>query len=230
MSTLPVKVTIESLTRQEQREEIIRSGQFQVLVNQDPAPGWLQDHPMVSGVKYLPISRVEWLLTTLFLRWNLEIKSIMTIANSVVVTVRLYYLDPITGQMEWQDGAGSCPIQTDKGAGAMEWDKVQSMSVMKAVPAAESYAEKDAAEKIGKIFGRDLNRKNGGDYSALVSRVEKEQTFTQRKVSERVMALIQDSRTVKDLEAISKEVPDDLMDFYTVKMDELKANEKGAKK
>jgi len=31
---------------------------------------------------------------------------------------------------------------------------------MKALPAAESYAIKDAAEKLGQIFGSNLNRKD----------------------------------------------------------------------
>lgn len=31
---------------------------------------------------------------------------------------------------------------------------------MKALPTAESYAIKDAAEKLGKLFGKDLNRKD----------------------------------------------------------------------
>ena len=92
-----------------------------------------------------------------------------TIANSVVVTVRLYYLD-ITSDKEielWQDGVGAAPIQTDSGAGAMEWDKTKNDAVMKAVPAAESYAVKDAAEKIGKIFGKDLNRADQIMYDTL---------------------------------------------------------------
>jgi len=38
---------------------------------------------------------------------------------------------------------------------------------MKAAPAAESYAVKDAAEKIGKIFGKDLNRADQIVYDEL---------------------------------------------------------------
>ena len=47
---------------------------------------------------------------------------------------------------------------------------------MKAAPAAESYAIKDAAEKLGKIFGKDLNRKDVIGYESLlksgISKVE----------------------------------------------------------
>lgn len=140
-----------------------------ILLNRPPAPEWVKQHPMFKKVRYIPIERIESLLTVLFIRWHVEIRQVQTIANSVVVTVRLYYLD-ITSDKEielWQDGVGAAPIQTDSGAGAMEWDKTKNDAVMKAVPAAESYAVKDAAEKIGKIFGKDLNRADQIMYDTL---------------------------------------------------------------
>ena len=138
-----------------------------ILMNQPPAKTWLKEHPFAKGVKYIPIERIEWLLTRIFIRWHVEIKGIQIIANSVVVTVRLHYQDPITSTMLWQDGIAGVPIQTEKGAGAMDWNKTKSDAVMKAAPAAESYAVKDAAEKIGKLFGKDLNRKDQIGYDIL---------------------------------------------------------------
>ena len=38
---------------------------------------------------------------------------------------------------------------------------------MMAAPAAESYAIKDAVEKLGKLFGKDLNRKDSMGYDML---------------------------------------------------------------
>ena len=93
------------------------------------------------------------------------------IANSVVVTVRLHYQDVLSNETLWQDGIGAAPLQTDSGAGAIEWDKVKNDAVMKAAPAAESYAVKDAAEKIGKIFGKDLNRADKIMYDSLAGAV-----------------------------------------------------------
>ena len=128
------------------------------LLNCPPPNEWTKKHPFAKNVRYIPIERIESLLTILFIRWHVEIRQVQTIANSVVVTVRLYYQDVLSNDELWQDGVGAAPIQTDSGAGAMEWDKTKSDAVMKSVPAAESYAVKDAAEKIGKIFGKDLNR------------------------------------------------------------------------
>lgn len=138
-----------------------------MLLNMDPPSGWLKDHPMAKGVKYIPIERVEYLLTRIFKKWNVEIRQVQVIANSVVVTVRLYYQDVLSDEILWQDGIGASPIQTDKGAGAMDWNKTKNDAVMKAAPAAESYAVKDAAEKIGKLFGKDMNRADKIMYDTL---------------------------------------------------------------
>jgi hypothetical protein len=42
--------------------------------------------------------------------------------------------------------------------------------VQKAAPAAETYAVKDAAEKFGKIFGRDVSRKGSMNYTDLLKK------------------------------------------------------------
>lgn len=139
-----------------------------VLLNQPPAPSWVKEHPFAKGVKYLPIERIEYLLTRLFLQWRLEVKNIQVIANSCVVCVRLHYQNITDSDWSWQDGIGAAPIQTDKGSGAMDWNKTKSDAVMKAAPAAESYALKDAAEKIGKLFGKDLNRRDEIIYDNLL--------------------------------------------------------------
>lgn len=131
-----------------------------VLLNQNPPSTWLKKHPIASNVVYLPIDRVEYLLTKIFIQWRPEVKTVQVIANSAVVTVRLHYLNPVTQAWDWTDGVGAAPIHTKKGSGVMDWNEVQADSVMKAVPAAKSYAIKDAAECLGKIFGKDLNRKD----------------------------------------------------------------------
>lgn len=138
-----------------------------ILLNQEPKKSWIKLHPFVKGCVYIPIERIEYLLTSIFKVWNVEIKNIQLIANSVVVIIRLYYKDPISGEMLFQDGCGACSLKTDKGAGAIEFDKLKDSAVMTATPAAESYAIKDAAEKLGKLFGKDLNRADQIGYDVL---------------------------------------------------------------
>lgn len=135
------------------------------LLNQEPPEQWKRQHPLVkvkkNGVEmplsYLPIERIYFLLHYIYGSYKVVVKSCQLIANSIVVTVNVTVKNPITGSEESHDGVGAAPLQTDKGAGATEFDKIKSSSVQMAAPAAESYAIKDACEKFGKIFGRDLN-------------------------------------------------------------------------
>ena len=144
-----------------------------IVLNEAPPEIWVKQHPIAKNMKYLPIERVEYLLTRIFLKWNVEVKSIQVIANSVVVCVRLFYQDVFSEEMLWQDGIGAAPMQTDKGAGAVDFNAIKSDAVMKAAPAAESFAIKDAAEKIGKLFGKDLNRADKIMYDGLLQNVQK---------------------------------------------------------
>ncbi len=145
-----------------------RENALMVLLNQDPPKDWIKQHP-TTKTAYLPIERVEYLLSRIFTKWWVEVKAVNCIANSVVVSVRLYVTDPITNSEIWNDGIGASPIQTDKGAGATDWTKVKSAGVMMAAPSAESFAIKDAAEKFGKLFGKDLNRKDIINYTNLLN-------------------------------------------------------------
>lgn len=140
--------------------EIVKQNKLNIILNSEPKPEWVKTHPFVKNLKYLPIERVEYLLTMIFSKWNVEVKSTQLIANSVVVTVRLYVQNPITGEMDFQDGIGAMPIQVQKGQGATNFEKMNSSAIQIGAPAAESYAIKDASEKFGRIFGKDLNRKD----------------------------------------------------------------------
>jgi hypothetical protein len=156
-------------------EVLKNQNDLNILLNHEPDKKWLKPHPTakkkVDGktvpIDYLPIERVEYLLTSIFVKWRVEIKEIQTIANSVVMTIRLWYRDPITGEMDYQDGVGAAPIQTRSGAAATDFSQVLNDGVMKAAPAAKSYAVKDAAEQLGKFFGKDLNRADEIMYDAM---------------------------------------------------------------
>ncbi len=140
------------------KELVKKQTALQVILNQPPAPKWIKEN---NGVKYLPISVIEFILTSIFRKWWVEVRNVQLIANSVVTTVRLYVVDPITNETMFNDGVGAAPINTKKDAGAVEFDKILSNSVQLATPSSESYAIKDAAGKFGKIFGSDISRKEG---------------------------------------------------------------------
>ncbi len=134
------------------------------LLNTQPKPEWVFENKFANNSKYMKVGTIEYLLTSIFIKWRLEVRSLQVIANSVVATVRLYVVDPVTGEWDWQDGVGASPIQTEKGAAATDFSKVNTAAVQMAAPAAETYAFKDAAEKFGRLFGKDLNRKDEMNY------------------------------------------------------------------
>lgn len=186
-----------------------------VILNAEPPQNWIKVHPMTK-FKYIPIERVEYLLTRIFGRWKVEVKESGILANSVQVIIRLHYIDPVTGEWDWQDGIGASPLQTNAGAGAIDFNQIKNAAVQMAAPAAESYAIKDAAEKLGKIFGKDLNRKDEINYQDL-----NENNSKRFKELERVQVMIEDAKNVTELENLRKYVTDDTNNQFTLKYKEV---------
>ena len=141
-------------------EELVINDQFLQVVNVNPPKQFIKNHPMASGVKYIPIDKIEMMMTKIFQSWYVEILREGQILNSVFVTVRVHYKHPITKEWLHQDGTGAVPIQVDKGQNASNLSAIKSNAITLGLPSAKSYAIKDACEHIGKLFGRDLNRKD----------------------------------------------------------------------
>ena len=196
-------------------ESTTKNTALAVILNAEPPAEWVKLHPMTKQ-RYIPIERVEYLLTRIFSRWRVEVKSSAILANSVQVIVRLHYIDPITGDWDWQDGIGASPLQTNQGAGAIDFNQIKSAAVQMAAPAAESYAVKDAAEKLGKLFGKDLNRKDLINYEPL-----NENNARRFKEIERFTLMVQQADTPEKLHRLDKYVTDDTLEIYKTKQDEL---------
>lgn len=146
-----MKLTLEKLY-----SEIGYVGEIENLdeiLNSEPKKEWLKEHPQVNGFMYLPIEKVEFLLSRLFTNVKIEIRSVVSAENRAVVTVRVHY-----GKDMFHDGIGAAQI-----------NKLQTAEMC--FPLAKSLALKDAIEFKGKIFGKDLNR-------ASVSTVVKPKTFS----------------------------------------------------
>ncbi len=154
-------------------EVAYKNDKLNLLLNQPCPAKWIKAHPTVKKkirnpdgqeisvpAEYLPIDKVEYLLTRIFQVWKVEILREGQMFNSVYVTVRLHYINPVTGEWEFHDGIGAVGVQTDAGKSASDLGAIKQAAIMMALPAAESYAVKDAAEKLGTIFGSNLNRKD----------------------------------------------------------------------
>jgi len=141
---------------------------FESLLNTPPKDSWIKTN---NGIQYIPIEKQEFLMSYFFGSWRTEVKDVRVIANSIAVTVRVYYYYSIKGsKAEWRytDGVGAVPIQVNKGSNPTDFTQIKYNAIHIGLPAAKSYAFKDAVESLGKIFGKDLNRKNGIGYGALI--------------------------------------------------------------
>lgn len=145
----------------------VEQGELKAILNQPPAKSWVKDHPYAKNVKYLPIDKIEAMLDMIFQQWRVEILSINQLAQSICCVVRLHYFNPITKEWSFHDGVGAVPLKTDKGFAASDLAHIKSDAVMTGAPAAKSFAIKDAAEHLGKLFGRDLNRHDEVAYKNL---------------------------------------------------------------
>lgn len=146
-----------------------KNDELKTLLNQPPHETWIKRHPIVKvkndkgesvASQYLPIDKVEFNLDYIFGVWNIEIKNTFALFNSVCSIVRVNYKDPVTGDMRFHDGVGAAVVQTEAGASAADLSKIKSAAVQMAAPSSVSYAIKDACEHLGKLFGRDLNRRD----------------------------------------------------------------------
>lgn len=143
---------------------------FNAILNQEPDAKWIKTLPG-TNIKYLPIERIEWLLTSIFGQFKYETKNVLVIDNSVSVVVRVHYYNPVLDVWEWADGCGASPLLASEG----------DMAVALALPAAKTFAVKDAVEPLGKMFGKDLNRADQIVYDNI-SKGKKDKTDVTRKV------------------------------------------------
>ena len=154
------------------QEMAIKTNQLQILLNQNPSQNWVKEHPIYKN-KYIPIEIQEWLLTMIFTKWWVEILEVKQILNSAVVSLRLFVIDPVSGETLYQDGLGAKDFQLNKDAKTDDFSQLKQNAVMLAVPIAESLAFSDAADKFGRLFGKDLNRKNSMSYDAINDKFDK---------------------------------------------------------
>jgi hypothetical protein len=152
------------------KEVMDKVNQFNSILNQEPSKEWIRTLPGTT-IKYLPIERLEWLMTSIFGQFKYEVKSVLVVDNSISVVVRVHYYNPVLDVWEWADGCGAAPLLASEG----------DMAVALALPAAKTFAVKDAVEPLGKMFGKDLNRADQIVYDNL-SKGKKDKTDVTRKV------------------------------------------------
>lgn len=184
-----------------QDELRLRLQQFNKQLNAEPDDTELERTPD-GNAKYLPVSFVEMTLDEIFYGlWSTENFKWSALINEVQGSLDLVLTHPVTGQEIRRTGAASIVIMVDKlpdevkaKMSAQDRNLYASNPANKkpnaldmAFPKLKAECLKNAAQSLGKRFGRDLNRKKADTYKpafaalpdkallAAIERVEKGQ-------------------------------------------------------
>lgn len=137
-----------------------KSEGLNLILSTPPPDKWIKKHPYISNYLYLPIDKVEHLLRKIFKKYRIEVIREGTAFNGVFVVVRVHYLNPVTGEMDFHDGIGACQLQTKSGTSPADLININNGAISMAFPIAKTVAIKDACDHFGNIFGCNLNRKD----------------------------------------------------------------------
>lgn len=141
---------------------------FLTKLNKDPAPESIDNTPD-GKAKTMLISHVEMTLDEYFFGlWETENFNWSVIANEVVGSIDLCFYHPTTGKRMKRTGAAAIQIMMDKGADPLEIEKKKINALDMGFPKLKAECIKNAANSLGKLFGRDLNRKKSDIYQPLI--------------------------------------------------------------
>lgn len=144
---------------------------FTRLINEAPPKEGLQKTPD-GKADTLTISHVEATLDEVYLgQWGTTDVNIQVVANEILVWLTLWVIHPLTKIKIERSGFAAVQITVDKAPDeiknnyqeknrwALNLDNKKPNACYLAFPKAKSEAIKNAAKTLGKIFGRELNRK-----------------------------------------------------------------------
>lgn len=188
------------------------------ILSHEPPAAWVKEHPYIKNHKYLPIDKVEYLLRRIFKAYKIEITGQGTAFNGVWVSVRVHYLNPVTGEWLYHDGIGSSQLQTAKGTSPADLANINNGAISMAFPLAKTLAIKDACDMFGNLFGANLNRRdvlqNAPDTKLAAAYTSAEQ--------KRRVEMILACNTKAELEQLKEDAMGfDLMDLYNQRYAEL---------
>lgn len=196
---------------------VLKQDQVSHYLNQPPPASWVKVHPYITNYKYLPIEKVEFLLKKIYKKYRIEILREGTAFNGVYVVIRLWYQDLVTGEMDYHDGIGAIQLQTAKGTSPADLANINNGALSMAFPLAETIAVKDAADKLGDIFGANLNRKD-----VLAFQMDTKLTeLVRTKEEERLIRLIDNADSLQVLEELKAHLTDGITHFFEEKWKEL---------
>lgn len=175
--------------------------QFMSRLNEQPDASEIKVNDKANNSKYIPISFLMNKLDEIFLGlWQFTLIREQVIANEIIGVGVLKVFHPIANVWIERTGSASVMIQQmskDRGGSGRISnidDKIKN-TLVKDFPHLESECIKSAAKKLGKIFGRDLNREFTDIYSPIYSEMNDGQENFTHAVNELQTACSEDDFT-----------------------------------
>jgi hypothetical protein len=141
-------------------EQINSLQSFQKALNAKPKKVYTES---IGGqtFQHLPIGVIENLLKKYFFGlYRIQIVDYRMIVNEISVHVRIHVYHPILKDWLYYDGIAAVPVQQNSGSPVDQFMQTKKKDALhKNLPSAYAFAVKNAAKKIGAVFGADLNRK-----------------------------------------------------------------------
>lgn len=179
---------------------LVKLQKFSALVNKLPEQGKLQEHPVVKGVMYLPISFMEMTLDELYFGlWQTSDFRWQQIGNELVGSIVLEVFHPIAKVWLKRTGAAGHQIPVD----AIPDDEKKKMTKSEinqwatnlehkkpagldngAFASLKAECFRNACLNLGKYFGRDVNRQFVDSYNQLVKPTDDELKKARKKLSD----------------------------------------------
>jgi hypothetical protein len=145
-----------------------RMENFTARLNRPPDKAKVQNRTEAGQTyDYIPVSIIENDLRKYFFGLvQLEIIDYKLVVNEIICTARIKVFHPVLMQWLNYDGIGSGVLQQDSNTSLTDFMQHKKKNAAKlAAPIAYAEAIKNAAKKIGKRFGSDLNRKHEDFYA-----------------------------------------------------------------
>ena len=204
------------------KEFLNEIGDFQKRLNSDPNPKDIEINDLASTekkkIKFVPIGSIERLLDEKFSGlYSITIQEIKIVANEIIVHARIKYFHPIAQTWLERDGIGAVQIRWKQGVDITDLNGKLKTALQMDAPHAYAEAVKNAAKKIGSIFGRSINRDD--DYSRYQELDDFLDLLSDEDMEE-INNDLKNAKTRDELIAVWKKYPDynRFVDFKTVFM------------
>lgn len=157
-----------AISEQSDTSALIKIQKFTALMYKSPPAESIGETPD-GKAKTVTISHIETTLDELFFgQWSLTDTHYQREFNEVIGSGVLTVINPITGREIKRTGFAAIQITQDAGSSLSQFNDTKKKNALDlSFPKLKAEILKNAAQSLGPIFGRDLNRKIKDTYNPL---------------------------------------------------------------